>query len=168
MILVYLGRWSYGRFKDDNNIFYKMKNDLTTGTWQDDIWCPIIIILLCTSDVGCGGYSTTLNFWCHLLFPKEGVKRMLLHLNDNSDKMFISINYLKYLTIYWTTVLQLSRLQLEKINNDWHPVVLCVTDNTSALNWTLHTSKKLIIGRALVRLFWPPDRFKCWCQCQVN
>jgi hypothetical protein len=52
MILVYLGRWSYGRFKDDNNIFYKMKNDLTTGTWQDDIWCPINIILLCTSDEG--------------------------------------------------------------------------------------------------------------------
>jgi hypothetical protein len=50
MILVYLGRWSYGRFKDDNNILYKMKNDLNTGTWQDDIWCPIIIILLCTSD----------------------------------------------------------------------------------------------------------------------
>jgi hypothetical protein len=50
MILVYLGRWSYGRFKYDNNIFYKMKTDLTTGTWQDDIWCPIIIILLCTSD----------------------------------------------------------------------------------------------------------------------
>ncbi len=50
MILVYLRRWSYGRFQDDNNIFYKMKNDLTTGTWQDDIWCPIIIILFCTSD----------------------------------------------------------------------------------------------------------------------
>ncbi len=51
MILVYLGRWSYGRFKDYNKIFYKMKNDLTTGTWQDNIWCPIIIILLCTSIV---------------------------------------------------------------------------------------------------------------------
>ncbi len=50
MILVYFGRWSYERFKDDNNIFYKMKNDLTTGTWQDDIWCPIIIILFCTYD----------------------------------------------------------------------------------------------------------------------
>jgi hypothetical protein len=37
MILVYLGRFSYGGFKDDNNIFYKMKNDLTTGIWQDDI-----------------------------------------------------------------------------------------------------------------------------------
>ncbi len=51
MILVYLGRWSYGRFQDDNHIFYKMKNDLTTGTWQDNIWCPIIIILFCTSDI---------------------------------------------------------------------------------------------------------------------
>ncbi len=28
-----------------------MKNDLTTGTWQDKIWCPINIILFCTSDV---------------------------------------------------------------------------------------------------------------------
>ncbi len=27
-----------------------MKNNLTTGTWQDNIWCPINIILLCTSD----------------------------------------------------------------------------------------------------------------------
>ncbi len=50
MRLLYLGRWSYGRFQNDNNIFYKMKNDLTTGTWQDNIWCPIIIILFCTSD----------------------------------------------------------------------------------------------------------------------
>jgi hypothetical protein len=30
---------------------------------------------------------------------------------------------------------------------------MCVTDNTSALNWTLHTSKKSIIGRALARFF---------------
>ncbi len=27
-----------------------MKNYLTTGTWQDDISCPINIILFCTSD----------------------------------------------------------------------------------------------------------------------
>ncbi len=25
------------KIEDDNNIFYKIKNDLTTGTWQDDI-----------------------------------------------------------------------------------------------------------------------------------
>jgi hypothetical protein len=41
----------------------------------------------------------------------------------------------------------------QKINNDPHPVVLCVTNNTSALNWTLHTSKKSRIGRALARFF---------------
>jgi hypothetical protein len=43
-------------------------------------------------------------------------------------------------------------LHLEKSSNP-HPVVLCVTDNTSALNWTLHTCKKSIIGRALARFF---------------
>ncbi len=52
MMLLYLEGWSYGRIKDDNNIFHKMKNDLTTGIWQDNIWHPIIIILLCTSDEG--------------------------------------------------------------------------------------------------------------------
>jgi hypothetical protein len=40
-----------------------------------------------------------------------------------------------------------------KVNDDLHPVVLCVTDNTSALNWTLHTSKKSMIVRALARFF---------------
>jgi hypothetical protein len=31
--------------------------------------------------------------------------------------------------------------------------MLCITDNTSTLNWTLHMSKKLIIGHALARFF---------------
>ncbi len=30
-----------------------MKNDLTTGAWQDNFGCPINIILFCTSDVAC-------------------------------------------------------------------------------------------------------------------
>jgi hypothetical protein len=34
-----------------------------------------------------------------------------------------------------------------------HLVVLCVTDNISAKNWMLHTSKKSIIGHALARFF---------------
>ncbi len=40
-----------------------------------------------------------------------------------------------------------------QVTIDSHPVVLCVTDNISAKNWTLHTSKKLIIGHALARFF---------------
>ena len=34
-----------------NKVLKKMKNDLTTGTWQYDIWCPINITLLSVSDV---------------------------------------------------------------------------------------------------------------------
>jgi hypothetical protein len=41
----------------------------------------------------------------------------------------------------------------QKNNNDPHPVILCVTDNTSALNWTRHTSNRSIVGRALARFF---------------
>jgi hypothetical protein len=41
----------------------------------------------------------------------------------------------------------------QKVSDDPHPVVLCITDNTSVLNWTLHTSKKSIIGQALARFF---------------
>jgi hypothetical protein len=41
----------------------------------------------------------------------------------------------------------------QKINDNPHPFALCITDNTSMLNWTLHMSKLLTIGRALARLF---------------
>ncbi len=47
----------------------------------------------------------------------------------------------------------LLNFEIQKINNNPHLVVSCVTDNRSALNWTLHMSKKLIIGRALARFF---------------
>ncbi len=63
VILVYIGRWSYGHFQDDNKVFQKMKNDLTTGTWQDDIWCPINIILLCTSDAAGPGHLRPQRVW---------------------------------------------------------------------------------------------------------
>ncbi len=49
-----------------------MKNDSTTGTWQDNIWCPIIIILFCTSDVrarSCAnrvGFNTTPYIGAHI------------------------------------------------------------------------------------------------------
>ncbi len=43
-----------------------MKNDLTTETRQDNIWCPINIIFLCTSDVGC---PNIVAFTCLLTIP---------------------------------------------------------------------------------------------------
>ena len=41
----------------------------------------------------------------------------------------------------------------QKVNDDPHPVVLGVTDNTIMLIWTLHICKKSMIGRALARFF---------------
>jgi hypothetical protein len=66
---------------------------------------------------------------------------------------FISINCLEYFTINMNYCASLLVFETWKIDNNPHPVVLCVTDNTSALDWTLHTSKKSIIGRAFARFF---------------
>jgi hypothetical protein len=63
------------------------------------------------------------------------------------------INCLEYFTIIVNYCASLVVFTTQKINDDPHPVVLCVTDNTSALNWTLHTSKKSRIGRAFARFF---------------
>jgi hypothetical protein len=106
---------------------------------------PTASIIGDSSLVACGGYSITLGFWWHLLFPKEVVERTLLHLKDNSSKRFISINCLEYVTIILNYCASLVTFATREVNDDPYPVVLCVTDNTSALNWTLHTSKKSII-----------------------
>ena len=107
---------------------------------------PTALIVCDSLLVACGGYSITLKFWWHLLFLKEVVKRTLLHLKDNFDKSFISINCLKYVTIIINYCASLVTFDTQKVSNDPYPVVLSMTDNTSALNWTLHTSKKLMIG----------------------
>ena len=114
---------------------------------------PTASIIGDSSLVACGGFSITLSFWWHLRFPQVVVERTLLHLKNNSDKKFISINCLEYVTIILNFCASLLVFATRKINDDPHPVVLCVTDNTSALNWTLHTSKKSCIGRALARFF---------------
>ena len=114
---------------------------------------PTALIIEDSSLTACGGYSITLEFWWHIAFPEEVTHRTLLHLEDNRDETFISINCLEYVTIiinYYATIVKFANC---KVNDDPYPVILCVMDNTSALNWTLHTSKKSIIGRALARFF---------------
>ena len=114
---------------------------------------PTASIVGDSSLLACGGYSITLKFWWHFTFPSDVVERTLLHLKNNSNESFISINCLEYFTIIVNYCASLVVFASRKINDDPHPVVLCVTDNTSALNWTLHTSKKSRIGRALARFF---------------
>ena len=74
-------------------------------------------------------------------------------MKNNEDKTFILINCLDYVTIIINYCAAISALLEDEITTDPHPVVLCVTDNISAKNWTVHTSKKSIIGRALARFF---------------
>ena len=80
------------------------------------------------SVTACNGYSITPKFWWHLFFLEKIVGRMLLHLKDNSSKSFISINCLKYVIII------LNYCASQTFNNGPHLVVMCVMDNTSALN----------------------------------
>jgi hypothetical protein len=75
---------------------------------------PTASIIGDSSLVACGGYSITFGFWWHLSFPKEVVERTLLHLNNNSDEKFISINCLEYVTIILNYCAFLVTLHLEK------------------------------------------------------
>ena len=107
-----------------------------------------------SSLLACGGYSTEFKFWWHLAFPEMIIARTLLHIKNKKDGRFISINVLEYVTVilnYCGSLVALN--QNDGLTSDPHPTVLCVTDNMSAKNWTLHTSKKSIIGRALARFF---------------
>jgi hypothetical protein len=101
----------------------------------------------------CGGYSTTLRVWCYIPFQDEIIHQTLLHMRNNEDETFISINCLEYVTIIINYCSAISAVQEDEDITDPHPVVLCVMDNISAKNWTVHTSKKSIISCALARFF---------------
>ena len=102
---------------------------------------------------GCGGYSSKFSFWWHLEFPEDIQARTLLHRQDNEDGLLISINCLEYVTVIINYCATLVALSTSNITDDPYPVILSITDNTSAMNWTTHTSKKSQIGRALARFF---------------
>jgi hypothetical protein len=102
---------------------------------------------------GAGGYSISLGFWWHLEFPEDVKQRTLLHKQDNSDDLLISINVLEFVTVILNYCAMLHILTTTDVTDDPHPVVLNVTDNRSALNWTLHACKTSRIGRLLARVF---------------
>ena len=99
---------------------------------------------------GCGGYCTEVKFWWHLTFPPEIIHRTLICLRDDSAGNLISINALEFVTVilnYCATRSIISESTLFK--DDPFPVILCMTDNTSALNWVNHRCKGSSLGRAL-------------------
>ena len=101
----------------------------------------------------CGGYCIKMHFVWFIPFPEEILLRTLLHLKNNEDQTFISINCLEFFTVIMNYCAALTVLAQDGSVEDPFPVVLNITDNVSALNWTLHTSKCSLIGRALARFF---------------
>jgi hypothetical protein len=67
---------------------------------------------------------------------------MLLLINVLEFVMVI-INYYATLHVVWTSC----------VTDDPHPVILNVTNNSSALSWTLHTCKQSKIRQMLAHFF---------------
>ncbi len=106
-----------------------------------------------SSLLSCGGYSIELWFWWFIPFPDKIIAQTLLHLKNDAGQNFVSINVLEYVTIIINCCGALTAYLEDGLDKDPHLVVLCITDNVSAKKWTMHTSKKSIIGRALARFF---------------
>jgi hypothetical protein len=93
-----------------------------------------------------GGYSLSLGFWWHWPFPHDIIMRMLLHKHDNSNGCLISINILEFITVIINYCTALHVILTSKVTGDPHPVLLNVTDNTSALRWTTGACQKSKLG----------------------
>jgi len=82
----------------------------------------------------CGGFCLPLRFWRHHDFDEKITSRTLLFLKNNKDEPFISINCLEYLTVIVNYCAAYTVITTENPTADPFPVILSITDNTSALN----------------------------------
>ncbi len=96
-----------------------------------------------------GGFSIVLGFWWLIRFPDEIIQRTLLFKSDNEDGLLISINVLEFVTVIINYCAALHIFRTTNATEDPHPVLLNITNNASALSWTLHTCKRSRIGRLL-------------------
>jgi hypothetical protein len=100
-----------------------------------------------------GGFSITLGFWCHIRFPDKVVQRTLQFKTSNNNGMLVLINVLEFVTVKINYCAALHVVWTSPVTDDPHTVILNVTNNSSALSWTLHTCKRSKIGQMLACLF---------------
>jgi hypothetical protein len=94
-----------------------------------------------------------LGFWWHIRFANKTIQRTLLFKSNNEDSLLVSINVLEFMTVIINYCTALHIFPTTNVTEDPHPVLLNITDNASALSWTLHTCKRSRIGRLLARFF---------------
>jgi hypothetical protein len=92
---------------------------------------------------GAGGFSVTLGFWWHIRFLDEVVWRTLRFKTSNNNGMLVSSNVLEFVTVIINYCAALHVVWTSPVTDNPHPVILNVTNNSSALSWTLHTDQKL-------------------------
>jgi hypothetical protein len=101
---------------------------------------------------GAGRYSLSLGFWWHLPFLEEVKLRTLLHRRDNAEGLLISINVLEFVTVIINYCAAFHMVLTKNPTNNPYPVLLNVTNNASALSWTMGACHKSRIGRLLAHL----------------
>ncbi len=109
-------------------------------------WMPFATTIRDNLLEGAGGFPITLGFCWHICFPDEVVQRTLRFRSNNNDGMLMLINVLKFVTVIINYCAALHVVWTSPITDDAHPLILNITDNSSALSWTLHTYKRSKIG----------------------
>ncbi len=102
---------------------------------------------------GAGGFSVTLGFWWHIHFLDKVVRRTLQFKTSNSNGMLVLINVLEFVMVIINYCAALHVVRTSPITDNPHPVILNITNNSSALSWTLHTCKQSKIGQKLAHFF---------------
>jgi hypothetical protein len=102
---------------------------------------------------GAGAFSITLGFWWYIRFPDEVVRRTLRFKTSKDYGMLVLTNVLEFVMVTINYCTNLHVVWTSPVTDDPHPVILNVTDNSSALSWTLHTCKRSKIGQMLSRFF---------------
>jgi hypothetical protein len=102
---------------------------------------------------GAGGFSITLGFWWHIHFPDEVVQHTLRFTTTNNNSMLVLINVLQFVTVIINYCAALHVIWTSPVTDDPHLVILNITNNSSALSWTLRTCKRSKIGQMLACFF---------------
>ncbi len=102
---------------------------------------------------GAGGFSTMLGFWWHIRFPDEVVQHTLRFKTNNNDGMLVLINVLEFVPVIINYCTALHVVRTSPVTENPHPVILNITDNSSALSWTLHMCKQSKTRQMLAHFF---------------
>jgi hypothetical protein len=103
---------------------------------------------------GAGGFSTMLGFWWHIRFPDEGVQQTLQFKTNNDNGILVSINIFEFVMVIFNYCAAFHVVWTSPATNNPHPVILNITNNSSALSWTLHMASNQKLGKcSLIFLF---------------